>query len=52
MTTATTAAAGDTPVPTASETVPFVHVDDWDIPGTEVMRDHDGLHFQRDGGQV
>lgn len=26
------------------------HIDESDIvPGTEVMRDHDGLHFQRGG---
>ncbi|KAL1407812.1 hypothetical protein Q8F55_007247 [Vanrija albida] len=39
-----------TPASQVSETVPFAHVDDWDIPGTEVMRDHDGLQFQREAG--
>lgn len=26
------------------------HVEDEHIPGTEVMRDHDGVHFQRAHG--
>lgn len=28
------------------------HVEDEHIPGTEVMRDHDGLHLKRSGGVV